>query len=262
MHMLARSLLAATIVACGAPPARPVTASAPAPEPAPPPAPVVVAPPPAPVSDLPQRRKALADLLAEQWEYTMSHHPEFATIIGDHRFDDRWSDHSQAAIDAEHAANASFLARFEAIDSAGFPEQEALSKELMVRELRIEADDLRFEGWLMPVNQMSGPHLRLPQLVAMTRFETVDDYEHYIARLHAIPHVFEQIQALLDAGIAKGLMPPKILLVQTVPQARGLAKGKPEASPFAHPVDKFPASISAADQTRLRAAVLAAVAHD
>ncbi|HEY1555239.1 MAG TPA: DUF885 domain-containing protein [Kofleriaceae bacterium] len=261
-HALAGSLIVATLVACGAPTARPPAAPPPVAAPAPQPAPVVVATPPAPVSDLAQRRKALADLVAEQWESTMSRHPEFATVIGDHRYDDRWSDRSLEAIDAEHAADKAFLARFTAIDTAGFPEQEALSKELMVFDLQLEVDDLRFEDWLMPVNQMSGPHLRLPQLVAVTRFETVDDYEHYLARLHGIPRVFEQVQTLLDAGIAKGLMPPKILLVQTVPQARGLAKGKPAASPFAQPVTKFPAAISPADQARLRAAVLAAIEHD
>ena len=41
----------------------------------------------------------------------------------------------------------------------------------------------------MPVTQMSGAHLWMPQLVSMLRFETVDDYEHYLARLHAIPNV-------------------------------------------------------------------------
>jgi uncharacterized protein (DUF885 family) len=261
--MQTRWLACCLIAACGAPPAKPAVVPSPAPAPTPMVAPVKPSSePPAPAAALDARRKTLTSLLAEEWEHRMSRNPEFATILGDHRFDDRWSDFSLDAIAANHAARKDFLARFQAIDTTGFPEQEALNKELMVRALHQDVDNERFEGWLMPVNQMSGPHLWLPQLVAMTRFETVDDYEHYIARLHAVPRVFEQVTVLLDAGIAKGLTPPKILLVQTVPQARGLATGKPAASPFAQPVAKFPASIPAADQARLRTAVLAAVEHD
>src|SRR5438270_1541636 len=79
------------------------------------------------------RRKALNSLLAEEWEYTMQTSPEFATILGDKRFNDRLSDFSQAQIDRDLAMAKKFLVKFEAIDTAGFPEQEALNKTLMVR---------------------------------------------------------------------------------------------------------------------------------
>jgi uncharacterized protein (DUF885 family) len=129
----------------------------------------------------------------------------------------------------------------------------------MVRGLRDQVADQRFEGWLMPVNQMTGFQLQLPQIPSLLRFDTVDDYEHYLARLHGVPKVFEQMTALAQAGAAKHLIPPKILLVQCVPQTRELAKGKPADNPFAMPLAKFPASIAKADQDRLRAAILAAI---
>src|SRR5262249_1981818 len=133
------------------------------------------------------------------------------------------------------------------------------NKELMVRQLQQRLDDSKFEEWLMPVNQTQGFHILLPQLAAFTRFATVKDYEDYLARLNSMPRVFDQMVVLMKLGMGKGLMPPKILLEQCVPQSDGLAKLKPEDSPFALPVKKFPESIGAADQERLRAAVLAAV---
>lgn len=60
-------------------------------------------------------------------------------------------------------------------------------------------------------------------------------------------------------GMADGLMPPKILLEKVVEQANGLGTKAPEASPYALPLAKFPASISAADQKRLREQGLAAI---
>jgi len=60
-------------------------------------------------------------------------------------------------------------------------------------------------------------------------------------------------------GMADGLMPPKILLVQVVSQAGNIAAQKAEDTPFAIPTTQFPKEFSAADQTRLRNGVLAAI---
>ena len=256
--MRSRSLVSLVVVAaCGskAPPS-------PAPSVAPL-APTQVGQAPAPAAtprpDLDTRRKQLADLIEERWQYLLKIHPEMASRLGDHRYDDRWADHSPEGFAAENAKQKEMLAWFSAVDTTGFPEQEALNKELIVRTLQQSVDTMKFEDWLMPVSQMSGPHLWVPQLVSTLRFETVDDYEHYLARLHAIPKVFEQTTALMKAGAAKHLMPPKILLEKAVPQARRLGTGKLADSPFAQPVAKFPAAIAKADQERLRTATLAAI---
>ena len=114
------------------------------------PAAVAVANPPA---DLEARRKALNDLLHEQWEYTMRTSPIYASILGDKRYNDKLDDFSQAAIDDDLEQTRRFLVRFEAIDTAGFPEQEALNKQLMVRDLKMALEGARFKPWEMPVNQ-------------------------------------------------------------------------------------------------------------
>src|SRR5437763_10954728 len=99
---------------------------------------------PAPSSGLQARRDALNKLLAEQWEYNLSHSPEFASILGDKRWNDKLSDFSQAAIDADLVKTAEFLKRFEAIDTTGFPEQEKLNQELMLRGLNETLEGARF----------------------------------------------------------------------------------------------------------------------
>ncbi|HEX8115246.1 MAG TPA: DUF885 domain-containing protein [Kofleriaceae bacterium] len=248
--MSSRSLVSFLVVAaCGGKP----------PPPAPAPVAQAPAPPAAAAPDLATRRKQLADLIEERWQYQLKTHPEMASRLGDHRYDDRWSDHSPEGFAAENAEQKEMLARFSAVDTTGFPEQEALNKELIVRILQQSVDTMKFEAWLMPVTQISGVHLWLPELVSMLRFESVEDYEHYLARLHAIPKVFERTIALMKLGATKHLMPPKILLDKVVPQARGLGTGKLTDNPFAQPVAKFPAAIAKADRDRLRAAILAAV---
>jgi hypothetical protein len=52
-------------------------------------------------------------------------------ILGDKRWNDKVSDLSQKGIEADQAMGV-FLARFEAIDTAGFPEQEGLTRTLQI----------------------------------------------------------------------------------------------------------------------------------
>jgi uncharacterized protein (DUF885 family) len=210
-------------------------------------------------ADVEGRRKALNDLLAERWEYTLRNSPIYASFLGDKRWNDKLDDASQKAIDDDLDQSRKFLARFEAIDTAGFPEQEALNKTLMVRDLQEALDGARFKSWEMPVTQFGGVHIFLPQLVNILSFQNVKDYDDYISRLQQIPRFFDQTVIQMRKGMADGLMPPRILLEKVVEQANGLATKVPEASPFAQPFNKFPDSISATEQKRLREQGLAAI---
>src|SRR5215467_5399136 len=88
------------------------------------------------VTDLETRRKAFQKLLDEQWEYTLLHAPEFASILGDKRWNDKSSDLSSAEILRDQEMDKQFLKKFEAIDPTGFPEQEALTRTLLIRNYK------------------------------------------------------------------------------------------------------------------------------
>lgn len=212
-----------------------------------------------PQSDLASRRKALNDLLAERWEYSLRTSPIFASFLGDKRWNDQLDDFSQKAIDDDLIETKKFMVRFEAIDTSGFPEQEALNKTLMVRDLRMGLEGARFKPWEMPVSQLGGVHIDLPQLVSVLSFQTVKDYDDYISRLKKIPRLFDETEIQMRKGMAEGLIPPRILLEKVVEQAEDIGGKAPDASPFAQPFAKFPDSISAADQKRLREQGLAAI---
>src|SRR5438045_8838676 len=93
-------------------------------------------------ASLDERRKALADLLKEHWEYTLKTNPEFASILGDRRYNDQSSDVSEAAVKRDLAASRKLLARLEAIDTTAFPEQEVLNPALLARNLRNNIDNV------------------------------------------------------------------------------------------------------------------------
>jgi uncharacterized protein (DUF885 family) len=205
------------------------------------------------------RRKALNDLIAERWEYVLRTSPEFASILGDKRYNDQLSDLSLEQIERDLDQSRAFLKRFEALDTSGFPLQEALNQRLMVRNLRIQLEDARWKDWEMPVTQISGLHLDFPQLVTLFAFDTVKDYEDFDARMKLFPVQVDQTITHMQNGMRDRLMPPKFLLEKVVTQAENLANQKPEESPFAGPLGKFPKSISEADQKRLRERYLATI---
>jgi uncharacterized protein (DUF885 family) len=109
---------------------------------------------------------------------------------------------------------------------------------------------------------MEGPHLALVELLALTPFNSVKDYEDYISRLHQVPRMLEQATGNMRQGMKDRLMQPRYLLQQVLVETQEISDKTAEASPFAQPVNKFPAGISADDQKRLRSAVLAAINGD
>jgi len=214
------------------------------------------APSPAPVEE---RRKALNALFHEYWEANLQNSPEFASTIGDKRFNDKLSDYSVSAINNWLATEQNFLMRLAAIDAAAFTDQEKTSRDLLLRDLAEDLEGSEFKEWEMPVTQMSGVHTEYPRLVAELDFSTAKDYDDWIARLHALPKAFAQTTTNMSIGIDDHRVPPKIVLEKALDQVKQLAGQKPEDSPFALPLKRFPASIPAAHQERIKTEMLGAI---
>jgi uncharacterized protein (DUF885 family) len=215
-----------------------------------------------PGASLEARRAELNRLLNDEWEYTLRNSPELATQVGDNRYNDRLSDLSDKAIAADLEHSRQSLARFEAIDVTGFPEQERLNQVLMTRGLREGIESAKFKDWEMPATQFGGVHLWYPSLPYDSPFRNVKDYEDYISRLHQIPRALDQALGHMRDGLRDHLMPPKFLLEKVADQAQGIADDSIEKSPFCDPLKKFPDSIGEADRKRLRAAIEDAVKNE
>lgn len=208
---------------------------------------------------LEDRRKALNDVFRDYWEDVLQHDPEFASSIGDLRFNDKVSDYSVKAVNDELERGLNYIMRLAAIDPAGLSDQEQLSRDLLMRKLTDEQEAAEYKEWEMPVNQMDGIYDTYPQLVAQLSFKTTKDYDDWIARLHAIPHAFSQVTENMSIGIEDKRTPPRYLIEKTLEQVQAFASQKPEESPFALPLKIFPAAVPLADQERIRTAMLDAI---
>lgn len=212
--------------------------------------------------DVGSRVQALNALLTEQWQYNLKNSPEFATMLGDLRYNDRWTDASLAHMAADHKATQDFLKRFEAIDTTGFSDSDKLNQQLMVRQLKDELRGYQLKLYEMPLDQMSGVHIALAGFVSSIPFHNTKEYEDYLARLKAVPKLFDQVTEVARQGMRDKMMPPKYLLEKVVTQIDSIEKPAGMDSVFAEPLKHFPKSVSAADQKRLHDEILAAIDND
>jgi uncharacterized protein (DUF885 family) len=201
-----------------------------------------------------QNSKPVADRLAaqnalfeEQYENDLRNFPERATAFGDYRYNDKLADYSLDAITQREKSNEASLKRIEAIATTGFSDQDQLSHDLMVRVLQQRIADYNLKEFEMPINQQNGIHTSLADLPLSVPFDTVKQYEDYVARLHQIPRVLNQTTEVLRAGMKDKLMPVRFLLEKLPVQCQGII----DSDPFLLPTKKFPASISQDDQKRL-----------
>ncbi|WP_300612409.1 DUF885 family protein, partial [Trebonia sp.] len=77
-------------------------------------------------------------------------HPDTATRLGDHRFDDRLAEQTQAALDAERSALAGFADRLAALDSGSLGRQLAVDAAMLADDVArrlFGLDELREETW-------------------------------------------------------------------------------------------------------------------
>jgi uncharacterized protein (DUF885 family) len=210
-------------------------------------------------STLDARRAQLNQLLKDEWEYHLKEEPESATVFGDYRYNDRWSDGSLAHVQQQKRDAQEWLSKFEALDTSGFTEQEKLSQGLIVRNLNQRLEGIELKTYEMPLDQFNGAHLQVAQFIAIIPFNTTKQYEDYLSRLEHIPALFDQLIEVLRQGEKDHLMPPRFLLEKTVTQCKSIADPAGEANPFGHPVAKFPDSVPEADRKRLHDAIIAAV---
>lgn len=213
-----------------------------------------------PASENPAATKLHA-LFAEDWEWRMDNFPTWATALGDRRGNDRWTDMSREAIDLRKKHPHELLEKLKEIDPSQLTGQDLLSYELFEYELNNEIEGEKFPSELFALDQLDGPQFSLAQTAEQMPFDSVEDYENYVARLKSFPTFLDQITDLLKEGIKTRWVQPPGPLASIPKQISGQLKADATDSPLFKPFDDFPESIPQADQDRLREAGKQAIAQ-
>lgn len=198
--------------------------------------------------------------LKAEWEYRMEQSPTFASSLGDRRWNDRWGDQSLPAIEARHAHRQEAAKRLAAIPRAQLSETDQLNYDLFERDLKEGIANHAFKLYLVAIDQRGGPQ-SLDEFASGLRFETVKDYDDWIARLNKVPQSLDQATALLREGIKARIVQPKVVMQRVPAQLDKQIVAKPEDSGFYKPFRRFATAVPEADRTRLADAAKKAIAE-
>jgi uncharacterized protein (DUF885 family) len=197
--------------------------------------------------------RALHDLFEAEWEYAMREFPTFASSLGDRRYNDRWTDLSLEAHERRHKHQQEALARLKAIDRAALSPADQLNYDLFEKDLREGLEGYKYRWHLVPLNQRGGIQTE-SELADLLRFESVKDYEDWLARLRAFPAMMDQTIALMREGARARMIHPRVIMERIPAQIDRQITARPEDSPYFKPFKTFPNSIPANERERLTAA--------
>jgi prolyl oligopeptidase len=202
--------------------------------------------------------KQFRDLLDSEWQYTLRESPTFASHLGDKRYNDRWPDVSLAAIERRHEHAVELLAKLDAIEPTQLPSADRLNYVLFRKEIAEGIEQYPFRWHLVPLNQREGIQDE-SQVADAIIFQTVKDYEDWIARLQSFPTYLDQTIELMRAGAKERIIQPKVVMRRLPDQIRKQIVADPDQSVYYKPLKSFPADIPAAEQERLKSAAAAAI---
>ncbi|AXI99576.1 Uncharacterized conserved protein, DUF885 familyt [Cyclonatronum proteinivorum] len=196
--------------------------------------------------------KHLHEIFDDYWAYQLSVNPYLAGNSGITEANAQLPDASTEALQAREAAYQTFLSRLQEVSYERLTSQDQISYRLFERQLRngIEAHALR--EYLLPLNGWWDYHATFAEQPNRMPFSTVRDYENYLSRLQAFPAMNAQYLGRLRMGIEAGVVRPRVVLENYIPTVEALISEEAADSRFMLPFERFPASVSEAERTRLR----------
>ena len=202
--------------------------------------------------------RSLHSLLNREWEYELEQNPTRASSLGDRRWNDRWRDLSLGAIKRRHDHHITVLAELAKIDRGKLSRTDQLNYDLFKKEYDTNVEAYKYRWYLVPLNQRGGIQSE-NELADSLRFETVKDYEDWIARLNAFPGYMEQTIALMREGIRTRILLPKVIMQRVPAQIDKQIVDNPDQSLFYKPFRRFPATVAVPEQERLMRLAIGAI---
>ena len=207
----------------------------------------------------PDARDQLYSLFDEDWAARLVESPQLATSVGDHSRNDQLADVSLEAIERRVERRRDLLRRLEEIDVSGLDAADRINARMFERQLRSSVDGFDFGGYQMPLNADSGFHMGFPRMHRSMPFRTPDHYDDYIARMRALPAVFEQQQDHMRAGIERGFTLPRVTLEGYEDTISAHIVEEAEDSAFWAPFEALPPTVEEMDRERILTEAEAAI---
>lgn len=202
----------------------------------------------------------LHGLFHREWEHAMRESPQWASALGDLRYNDRWESLSIESFKARHEHDRQLLRELDSFDPARLSEADRLNLRLFRRQNADALEMYPYQWHLLPLTHRGGPQT-LHDLADSLRFETVKDYEDWLSRMRAVPEHLEQATALMREGMRLGMVHARVVMRRVPKQVRSQLVKDPTESLFYKPFTHMPESLPEADRTRLQEEAQAVIAR-
>lgn len=168
-------------------------------------------------------------------------------------------DVSLEASNAQNAKTEDFLSRHALLSARPFSEEERLNYDLLGFVLRQRQRLAPFDEARIPFTNDSGFFNEMAYIARQTRFNKVEDYEAYAARLTQLPRYFEQHRTNMERGVETGMTAAAEIMPGILDIVKTLSEAPAETHSLYAPFKTLPENFSAADKKRLKALGEAAI---
>ncbi len=155
-----------------------------------------------------------------------------------------------------------FIEELSAIQDEKIERQAYINKEIMLLRLNDQLSKINYKMYLIPFNAEGGFYNRMSFALSRLPFKTQADYEAYLGWL---PHYAKWLNnhiKLLELGIEKGIVAPKVIVQNTLLLLTTWTNPDPIKSPFYKPFLQMPNSISVETQKQLQEQAYKVIAKD
>src|SRR6266581_3014887 len=180
-------------------------------------------------ADIAAESKRANEFFDKCWDETVARHPVDESFYGIKTHYDQLEDLSDEKAAADLKALQDQLATLHRdfkLESLDGPTQ--LSYKPFELEVERAAEEFLFRNDVYPISQMRGVHAQIPTfLINVHKVDTEKDARAYIARLNAIPKLFDQVIANLRTSEGKGVVAPKFVFPLVLEACHKVIGGAP-----------------------------------
>ena len=194
----------------------------------------------------------LSKLFSANWDYDLSHSPEFSTYLGFKQNNHLWNDISKADIDDNYQSILATIHALNKISVNDLDEKSLLNYNLFKRSLLLSKEGNAFPEEALQLNQMDGPQRFIPSLLGNMPTANVKDYENILARLEGIPALLNEVTIHMENGLSNSVTPALITLADVPRQLKALIPDDPMKSPLLSAFIKINDKIPANKQQQLK----------
>ncbi|WP_433193302.1 DUF885 domain-containing protein [Nocardia sp. CA-107356] len=174
----------------------------------------------------------LRNLADRYWDSVLVAAPSTATLLGDHRFDDRVEDLSPEAEQRLLATFRQLREQVVGLDAQGLGAADQVTRSLLRTELDTAIDNLAWRPTELASDQMDGVHAGMLMMASQTKALQPEYALALVQRYRQFDRLFDQAVEQFRNGLAAGRAPARITIERSLNQLDGYLAADLATDPF------------------------------